>query len=328
VLDSRSILKRISSSLEFVVILLSGLLILGCARRANPAPAPQMPVLEYAASWGVRGISPGQLESPVGIAADGFGNVYVADAAMHSVDKFSSDGMPLLTFGDIRLTRPEGIAVDRGGGIYVSVEERVLVFWPEGDFLRATHGVHGAALREASGIAVSDSGDFYVVDRAACRVEAFDWRGRFLHAWGKCGTENGEFVTPSGVAVNHEGNVFIADSAGSRVQEFSPEGTFLGAFGQATTTAATDPPNGARARTGAAAVAVSTKNIFSAGEGTTPLRVWSFDGREIALDPAILEAAHLTPDFRVAALTYDLHTGDLLVLNAQDCRVLRVHVHF
>jgi hypothetical protein len=304
--------------------------ILGCERRADPAPAPQLPALEYADAWGARGKDPGQLESPVGIAADGYGNVFVVDAATLSVNKFSAKGEPLLSFGYAALTHPEGIAVDRGGGIYVSVGSRVLVFWPEGDFLRSTNGGPRALLREASGIAVSDAGDFYVVDRAACRVEAFGWRNRylrFLRVWGKCGSDDGEFIAPSGVAVGRDGSVFVADAGGARVQEFSSDGAFVASFGQAPRPDAADTRRAAHNQTIVAAVAVSPRNVFSAGDAASPLRAWSLDGKEIPLDSDVLQAAHLTPDFHAAALAYDFHSGDLLLLDAHACRVLRIHLH-
>jgi hypothetical protein len=307
-----------------VAIVLFGLcFFLGCDRQVNPAAAAQLPALEFADAWGTRGTAPGQLESPVGIAADGFGDVYIADAATHSINKFTPKGGPLLSFSYAALSRPGGIAVDRGGGIYASNENRILVYWPEGDFLRATHGGPKVALRDAAGIAVGDEGDFYVVDRAACRVESFNWRGKFKKAWGQCGSANGEFLAPSGAAVGHDGSVFVADSGGARVQEFSPDGVFIATFGQAPS-AGGEP---ASAQSNVAAVAVSAKNVFAAGGAASPLRVWSLDGAEIPLDPAVLQAAHLTPDFHVSALAYDFHSGDLLLLDAQACRVLRIHLH-
>ncbi|MGO9641363.1 MAG: NHL repeat-containing protein [Candidatus Acidiferrales bacterium] len=328
--NSKIALARALRMLALASSFFVALSILGCERRADPAPAPQLPALEYADAWGTRGKNPGQLESPVGIATDGFGNVFVVDAATLSVNKFSAKGEPRLSFGYATLTHPEGIAVDRGGGIYVTVESRVLVFWPEGDFLRSTNGGPRAALREASGIAVGDSGDFYVVDRAACRVEAFGWRNRFLRflrVWGKCGSENGEFIAPSGVAVGRDGSVFVADAGGARVQEFSSEGAFVASFGQAQRPDAADTRKAAHDQTGAAAIAVSPRNIFSAGDAASPLRVWSLDGKEIPLDSAVLQAAHLTPDFHATALAYDFHNGDLLLLDGQACRVLRIHLH-
>ncbi len=305
------------------IFLLGACFFPGCDRHANPAAAAQLPALDFADAWGTRGTAPGKLESPVGIAADGFGDVYIVDAATHSINKFTPKGGPLLSFSYPALTRPGGIAVDRGGGIYATVESRILVYWPEGDFLRSTHGGPKVALRDAAGIAVGDEGDFYVVDRAACRVESFDWRGKFKRAWGACGAANGDFIAPSGAAVGHDGSVFVADAGGARVQEFSPDGVFIAAFGQATPAAGGAAP----ARSEVAAVAVSAKNVFAAGDGASPLRVWSLDGTEIPLDPAVLQAAHLTPDFQASALAYDVHSGDLLVLDSQACRVLRIHIH-
>ncbi len=323
--DSKSVFSSARRTVCAAILLFGACFFPGCKRHADPAPAPQLPALEFADAWGTRGTSPGQLELPVGIATDGFGNVYIADAATHSINKFTPKGGPLLSFASAALKNPGGIAVDRGGGIYATVESRVLVYWPEGDFLRATHGGRGVAFREAAGIAVGDEGDFYVVDRVTCRVESFNWRGRFKNAWGKCGAENGEFMAPSGAAVGRDGSVFVADAGGARVQQFSPDGVFVAAFGEVRST--TGFGRGTRSQSTVAAVAVSARNIFAAGDGASPLRAWSLDGKEISLDPAPLQAAHLTPDFHAAALAYDFHSGDLLLLDAKACRVLRIHIH-
>src|SRR5215469_12117576 len=60
------------------------------AVRAKPAP------IEFVQEWGVRGTEPGQLESPVDLAADPIGRLYIADRTTGFVQKFEASGIPLL----------------------------------------------------------------------------------------------------------------------------------------------------------------------------------------------------------------------------------------
>ena len=45
---------------------------------------------------------------------------------------------------------------------------------------------------------------------------------RFVRAWGREGTGDGEFHYPLGVAVDGAGRVYVADSGNDRIQVFAP----------------------------------------------------------------------------------------------------------
>jgi DNA-binding beta-propeller fold protein YncE len=66
----------------------------------------------------VRG--PGKLQLPLSLATNAAGRVYIADAATNDINKFDAQGRPLLSFIDERPKRITGIAVDRGGAIYLA----------------------------------------------------------------------------------------------------------------------------------------------------------------------------------------------------------------
>ncbi len=53
---------------------------------------------------------------------------------------------------------------------------------------------------------------------------------QLLLAWGKNGSEPGEFNVPIGIALGPDGEVFVSDHHNNRVQRFTPEGRFLGQF--------------------------------------------------------------------------------------------------
>jgi DNA-binding beta-propeller fold protein YncE len=312
-------------SLIFAVVI--ALALSGCARGSSSAAdeVPQLPPLQFAGAWGTRGTGPDQLDVPVGIATDVLGHVYIADAGNSSIEKFTPEGGPLLSFGDAWIEKAAGVAVDRGGGIYVAEGSRLQVFWPEGDRLHVTYG----GLLGATGVAVDSDGNYYVTDRMVCRVTAFDVRGRVLRTWGRRGTADGEFTDPSGVAIGVDGSVYVADAGGARVQKFTPDGTWLASFGHP------DASGDTLGEHDAVGLAVSARAIFLVG-GAAPLRVWTLDGQAMPVDPAVLDAAqaatpndatsHVPPTLRAVAVTLD-PSGDLLLLDAASDRVLRFHVH-
>ena len=87
-------------------------------------------------------------------------------------------------------------------------------------------------------IAIDESGNVYVTDLVAARVQVFDSDGEYLAKWGSEGSSKGEFVWPQGMAVDRDGNVYIADAnndlrreTNHRVQKFDRNGVYLTEWG-------------------------------------------------------------------------------------------------
>src|SRR5262249_6270131 len=80
-------------------------------------------------------------------------------------------------------------------------------------------------------VAVDGSGNVFVVDNNASRIQKFTNTGTFLTKWGSFGSGDGQFEFPGGVAVDASGNVFVADEDNDRVQEFTNTGTFVRKWG-------------------------------------------------------------------------------------------------
>jgi sugar lactone lactonase YvrE len=200
--------------------------------------------LGFNLSWGMTGTERGQFLSPTGIAADSFGNVYVAEGGGSRVQKFDVDGNFLRQFGgfgdvDGGFLSPSGVAVDHVGRVYItdSATNRVSKFGSNGTFF-TTWGATGSSsgkFNGASGIAVDSGGDIYVSDANNHRIQRFDSGGVFIAKWGSFGSDGGQLNTPQGIAIDSLDNVYVADTGNNRIEKFSTDGTFLAQWGIAGT---------------------------------------------------------------------------------------------
>ena len=74
--------------------------------------------------FGRRGRARGELDSPVGVAVDTSGMVYVSEEGNHRVSLFTSEGRFVTSFGRRgkkpgEFDCPYGLAVDNSGVVYV-----------------------------------------------------------------------------------------------------------------------------------------------------------------------------------------------------------------
>ena len=176
--------------------------------------------------------------SPLGIAVDASGNVYVSDSGNSRIQKFSPDGELITRWGsygtgDGQFDRPAWIAVDGSGYVYVTDGNRVQKFTATGQFLTkwGSFGSGDGEFSGALGIAADSSGNIYVGDEGNNRIQKFSSDGAFITKWGSFGSGDGEFNNPDGIAVDNSGNVYVIDSGNYRIQKFSSDGAFITKWG-------------------------------------------------------------------------------------------------
>jgi len=167
----------------------------------------------------------------------------VADG-LFFLDQFGQDGS---RSGEFR--RPQGIAVDGRGRIYVADTEnhRIQVFdpatfklnekfpsfvWGSRCLLRTGEGCRdpdgGGPLVPGDGqfdgptdIAIDAAGNIYVVDSGNHRIQKFDSTGKFLGKWGTRGSGDGQFEFPIGIALDSSGRfAYVTDKGNHRIQKF------------------------------------------------------------------------------------------------------------
>jgi DNA-binding beta-propeller fold protein YncE len=156
---------------------------------------------------------------PVGLEADPFGRVYVADAEEDLIRIFRSfTGEKDITLGGYgtepgRFRQPADVAVDRERRIYVTDKEngRVQVFNSLGGLLYQFGGGEGRSrLSSPTGIAVDRWGTVFVADSGNRRVAVF--RGGKLIDEIVSAPDGSSFRSPRGVAVDETGRVYVSDA--------------------------------------------------------------------------------------------------------------------
>lgn len=194
----------------------------------------------------------------------------VADG-LFFLDQFGEGGSALGQF-----QRPQGIAVDSKGFIYVAdtenhriqvfdpstfkpTEKRPVAVWGSRCLLRTGEGCRdpdgGGPLVPGDGqfdgptdVIVDAAGNVYVVDSGNHRIQKFDSTGRFLGKWGTRGSGDGQFETPLGIALDSSGKIaYVADKGNHRIQRFDISDIrtvrFLGKWGSECNLTVT-PPTG------------------------------------------------------------------------------------
>lgn len=165
-------------------------------------------------------------QAPTHVITDSRGRVIVSDPSLASVHVLDATGRSSFRIEGApgrRLHSPTGIAVDAEDNIYIADGRRgfILVYDPEGRFLRYIGNFHGESLFQAPVALAIDcsAGRLYVVDNLANELVMLDLRGRILKRVGGDRDRTGKvkFNLPSEIALRDH-KLAILDGAGTRIQ--------------------------------------------------------------------------------------------------------------
>jgi sugar lactone lactonase YvrE len=301
-----------------ILVALSALSAISCAKPAAPTPKPQAPPpFEYLQTWGQHGEGPGLLDAPIAFTVDTQSRVYFADPISGFVHKFEATGVPLFSFEEPQVKHADGIAVDSGGAIYLANADRgdISIFFPEGIPLRAQHFSPQPHHAGPFSIHVDDAGNLYVPDEAHSRITKFDDHGRLANSWVVPHTAPSPSEFPTFVATSQDGSIFVAFGKTGRIERYSVDGTFV-----ATWNAVDRNATGSNAISG---FAVSGTTVFALVAAPPRLRVWTLDGQH-KLDDNL--GGHLdgVSEPQIAVTPRE----ELLVFHPQMLQVLRFRIHF
>lgn len=198
-----------------------------------------------------------RFDTPLGIAVDGAGTLYIADTANHRIRTISPAGIVTTLAGSglpgsadgagagAQFNAPYDVAVDAAGMVYVAdaLNHRIRRISPEGvvttlagDPASEPESGYvdgpGAVARFSfpNGIAIDAAGTLYVADTYNARIRAISPSGevRTVAGSGEDGDLDGpavaaRFADPAAIAVASDGALYVVDKS-HRVRLISPDG--------------------------------------------------------------------------------------------------------
>lgn len=157
---------------------------------------------KFLGKWGGHGVQPGQFggkdtpgsrfAGPHWLAQDSKGRFYTTEAGMGRVQQLTTEGKPLLAWGD-RGDGPGGFGAHRLPGI------------------NNTFGPIGVLVDRHDRVWVSSLNN---------RVQLFSPEGKYLLGLTGSGEEKGAFARPHGMAVDSKGHLYVCDAGNQRVVKF------------------------------------------------------------------------------------------------------------
>jgi sugar lactone lactonase YvrE len=210
-----------------------------------------------------------QLNHPSGVAADGSGNLYIADEYNNRIRKIDVTGKISTVAGNgtvggggdggsatrAQLYYPTGVAVDKFGNFYIADSSNQRIRKVTGGTITTVAGngnvgyncTNGTAtslgLHTPTGVAVDGSGNLFIADYGNQCVRKVDSLGNITTVAGtglpSYGGDGGPAMLaalnyPTGVAVDSSGNLYIADYVNHRVRLVDTSGIITTIAGDGT----------------------------------------------------------------------------------------------
>ncbi len=207
----------------------------GCPYASLPPAA--VPLGTFCEPWGVAVSPDGQW-------------IYVADTWNHRVQKLTSDGKPVKSWGTPNynpvssgpydLWGPRGIAVDALGHVLVvdTGNKRIAVYDANGNFISqfGGGGINPGQFDEPVGLAIDSQGTLYVADTWNQRIQVFvPNENRTVYSpsiqWDIAGWSSQSLDNKPYLAVDQQGHIFATDADSFRVLEFTTTGVFVHVWG-------------------------------------------------------------------------------------------------
>lgn len=183
------------------------------------------------------------VSSPIRVAVDQQGNLYLADPRGGGLLKYSSSGKLLQVVKTAK--SPQGVTLTPDGNLVVTQGNYAAILDKNGAEISRL-GIGSGQFKMANGVTTDSAGFIYVVDSLDNCVQVFNTRGapvvmasaalgKPANSFGSLGNLPGQFSVPAGITYEKSSNqLAVADTLNGRVQFFSLQGTYqksLGSYG-------------------------------------------------------------------------------------------------
>ena len=251
------------------------------------------------------------LASPVSVALDGAGNLFITDQGNQRIRRvdaatgiittvagngfggFSGDGGPATSAS---LTNPFDVALDGAGNLFIAdfsnsrirkVDTSGIITTVAGNGGFTFSGDGGpatsASLRSPTGVALDGAGNLFIADGGNFRIRKVDTSGIITTVAGNGSSEfsgdggpatSASLTNPFGVALDGTGNLFIADEGSNRIRKVDTSGIITTVAGNGSSGFSGDGgPAISASLSGPIGVALDgTGNLFFADAGNNRIR--------------------------------------------------------
>jgi len=279
--------------------------------------------------------SAASFNSPLGVAVDLAGNVYVADTGNHKIRKITAAGVVttlagsgIRAFADGSGTaasfyNPWDLAVDTTGNVYVADESNNLIrkITPIGVVTSL------ARVTLPMGVAVDLSGNVYAIGAVSNTIQKITATGAVstLAGSGAVGSVDGtgtaaSFNSPRGLAVDYGGNVYVADTNNSKIRKITPTGQVTTLAGSGYLGLVDGTGTAARFYNPRCLAVDAVGNMYVSDSGNNLIRKITVAGVVTTFD-----TVKATSFYRPAAVTLDA-TGNLYVADNYNNSIRKITV--
>jgi DNA-binding beta-propeller fold protein YncE len=169
------------------------------------------------------------------VAADSADHIYVFHRGKSPILVLDRDGKLLRSWGDDLIKTAHGLRIDRDDNVWVTdlAHHLVMKFDPQGKLLltlgtKGRRGEDREHFNKPADVGFAPGGDVFIADGYGnSRIVKFSKDGKYLKAWGKKGTGDGEFNLPHAIWVDAKGTVYVGDRENNRIQVFDGDGKYL-----------------------------------------------------------------------------------------------------
>jgi len=196
---------------------------------------------EHVMNIGSAGTGEGQFKYVEDFAFTKDGHLLATDAAHAWVQVFDkTNGKFISRFGgkgdnDVNLDKPEGIAVDPDGNIFIADYNTGFIKKYDKSYKWVlTFSEYGSEKGQNIKSEFMDirDGKLFMPEAGNHRVDVFDLNGKFLFDFGGPGAETGKFNVPESAKFTSDGKLYVADLKNDRIQVFDMQGKFLTTWGK------------------------------------------------------------------------------------------------